>query len=211
MKTISKITSFIFLFLLSVIILSDCNADSSHSKNLPVDTTHKNELSDCKNGILSTTITPSDLQAIKSRPDAHKIYFQFRTDNDKSFYPIAYTEKRPFEDVSSSFHTNMSQPAFYPTKPFILGNVEWKLKNFSIDMSAQLYALFPGMDDDNIHVTYNYLVIPYTFTYKESTYTLDSTFFKDSTSFTEAKRTELLQYVATTATRAINPVPPKQP
>jgi hypothetical protein len=210
MKTVSKITLFISLFFSIGIILSDCNSDSSQSKNEPVDTTHQNKLSDCKNGILSATITPSDLQAIKDMPGLKKIYLQFKTNDDKNFYPAAYTKQYPFADVSSNFHTNILQPPFYPNKPYILGNVEWKLKNFSINMSAQLYAIFPAMDDDNIHVTYNYLVIPYQFSYKDSTYNLDSTFFSAS-GFTEAKRAELLEYVATTATKSINPVPPKQP
>jgi hypothetical protein len=198
-----------------ILVLQGCNTDGPKSEVVSdsasvnaVPGSDRINKDDCANGIMAALITPADVETI-IHSGHRKIYMQFKTDDDHAFYPVAYIEHSPFDDVSSYFRKNLAEPLFFPSKPYILGNLEWKLPAHA-DTDIQYYALFPVMDDDNIHVTYHYHYIPYTFEYEKDkkSYTLDSTFFQG---LPEDQRIELIAYVAMTAGTAINPVPPKSP
>ncbi len=53
---------------------------------------------------MAAIITPTDLQTIVSTSGFNKIYLQFKTTDDKHFYPAAYLYNGvfPYIDVSST-------------------------------------------------------------------------------------------------------------
>ncbi|HVX26075.1 MAG TPA: hypothetical protein VHB70_07020 [Parafilimonas sp.] len=168
-------------------------------------------VSECSNRVLAALITPGDLQTILNTPGFSKVYMQFKTNDDHSFYPAAYAGAYPFTDVSNYLHPlNLSTP-FLPHRPYIFGNLEWTFPSlFHPDMSLQYYCLIPIMDaDDNTHVSYTYFGIPLSFHYKDSTYVVDTTFVVHSN---QQQLDSLASYaMKTTGSVKINPCPPKKP
>ncbi len=180
----------------------------------------KDKKDDCQHTVAAAFMTPADLQTVLDLAPANqagkkKAFIQFKTDDDKVFYPIMYVGfTKPYTNVSRYLKTVPNWP-FVPTTPYILGNLEWKFPpGFTPDPKVQAYYIYPKMnedeeaDEEKTYVIYDPIPIPFTFQFKDSTYTLDTTFFKK---LPDDKRKELIHHVITLAgIGSVNPIPPKQ-
>ena len=170
--------------------------------------------STCSNQVWAALITPGDLNAIISGSGFKKIYMQFKTTDDKHFYPAAYSDNNiiPFADESSKIIPFGLASPLLPAKPYIFGNLEWKFSTgFTPNMSLQYYCLLPAMDADGMHVTYTYIEVPSSFHYNDSTYSVDTAFVAHS----DKQRLDSLKSyaikVVTGSGASLNPCPPNKP
>lgn len=210
MKKFNLIT--ITTLLICFVLLQSCPKNRFSAPIAPV---LNNDSNRCHNIILAALIKPGDLKTVLATGDINKIYLQFKTSDDHNFYPAAFvhtTTPTPYSDVSSYFKPFNRISVFLPTKPYILGNLEWSFSTgFQPDMTLSYYCIYPVMSDDNVHVSYTYIPIPSTFIYKDSTINVDTAFISHAQ---QPQTDSLVAYslqVNFASGNAINPIPPKKP
>lgn len=166
----------------------------------------------CHNTVMALLITPANLKKIIDTPNFSKLYLQFKNTTGTDFSAAAYTGAYPFFDISSYFiPLNQSTP-FVPPVPYVLGNLQWNIPPGSQpDMSKAYYLLIPTMADDNLHVTYSYMGIPFSFHYKDSTFNVDSAFIAHANRETQDSLAAYASGTSAIINSQINPVPPKKP
>lgn len=210
MKTKFKIIKGIILIILISVGCDKIKKPSHVIPDIPaLDTTSK-----CTNQVMAALITPANLQTILNTPGFTKIYLQFKTADDRNFFPAEYAGPYPYIDKSGLFSPfNLTTP-FSPSKPYIFGTLKWEFSHdFTPDMSKQYYLLLPAIDPDGVHVTYSYTTIPYAFNFKDTSLTIT-----DTLSLKNLSREQLdtltaqsLSITTTSGTSKLNPCPPKTP